>query len=214
MEIILVRHGETIWNREKRVQGISNIGLSDFGRKQAQRLAESLESVKISAIYSSPLKRAYQTAAAIGKVHPVAIETEDDLQELDQGDFESLTLAELRENHASFLEKWIADPAAVAIPNGESLNDLQRRAWDAFQKIIETCLRAPHSREGNKTLIVSHGFTIMTILCKIQGAALNQFMQMHVDLASKTHVEIKDGKYSIMHFNDIKHLKGLSSIWL
>jgi broad specificity phosphatase PhoE len=198
-----VRHGETIWNREKRVQGISNIGLSDFGITQAERLAKSLKNEKLAAIYSSPLKRAYQTAEAIGKFHPVTIEIEDNLQELDQGDFESLTFIELREKHASFLWEWIADPASVSIPNGECLNDLQCRAWHAFKKITQ--------KEGN-ALIVSHSFTIMTILCKIKDIALNQFLQMRVDLASKTYVEIKDGKYSIVRFNDINHLKDISSI--
>lgn len=202
MKIILVRHGETIWNREKRVQGISNIELSDLGGKQVQRLAESLKNEEIAAIYSSPLKRAYQTAEAIGKVHPVTIELEDNLQELNQGDFESLTFRELREKHAPFLWKWIADPASVAIPNGECLNDLQYRAWNAFQKI---------SQKEDNAVIVSHSFTIMTILCKIQDIALKQFMQVHVDLASKTHVEIKDGKYNIMRFNDVHHLKDISS---
>ena len=197
MELILVRHGETLWNKEKRVQGISDIELSEFGLKQAERLAECLKSMEIEAIHSSPLKRAYQTAETIARFHEVEIEKEWCLRELDQGDFEGLTFSELWEKHSSFLRKWIADPASVVMPNGESLEELQTRAWGVIEEIIE---------QSKNTLVVSHNFTITTILCKFKKISPSKFRNLRVDVASKTFVEISDDGAVVKLLNDTCHL--------
>ncbi len=99
MKLILVRHGETLSNRENRVQGITDTELSDHGHAQVEKLAESLRYEPIDGIVSSPLKRAYQTAQAISKFHKTAIEVENNLQEMNHGDFENVTIAELKEKH-------------------------------------------------------------------------------------------------------------------
>ena len=198
MKLILVRHGETLSNRENRVQGITDTELSDYGRIQARRLAESLRSEPLDGIISSPLKRAYQTAQAISKFHKATIEIESNLQEMNHGDFENVTIAELKEKHLTFLNQWFSDPASVAMPNGESLCDLQIRAWGAIEKIIEN---------SKNILVVSHGMTIMTILCKIKNLELSRAKEMLVNVASKTFVEFEDGKGVITIFNDTSHLK-------
>lgn len=198
MKLILIRHGETLWNREKRVQGISDIELSERGIKQVQNLAHSLKDEEIDAIVSSPLKRAYETARIINQFHDLTIESERDLQELDQGDLEGMRFSELMENHLSFLEKWLQDPASIIMPNGEALSDLQRRAWSVIEKVMKS---------GKNTIVASHGFTIMTILCKFQNLSLSQFREVHVDTASKTVVTIKDGKGSVISLNSTDHLR-------
>jgi len=198
LKLILVRHGETLSNRENRVQGITDTELSDYGRMQVEKLAESLRSEPIDGIISSPLKRAYQTAQAICKFHKASIEVESRLQEMNHGDFENVSIAELREKHLPFLKQWFSDPASVAMPNGESLYDLQMRAWSAIEKIIGN---------SNNTLVVSHGMTIMTILCKIKNLDLSHAREMLVNVASKTSVEYKNGKGVITTFNDTSYLK-------
>ena len=200
MKLILVRHGETLSNRENRVQGITDLDLSDYGRMQAERLAESLKSEPIERIVSSPLKRAYQTAKAIGKFHNTTIAFENKLQEMNHGDFENVTIEELKANHLPFLKQWFLDPASVAMPNGESLQELQKRAWSAIEKIIGTT---------ENSLVVSHSMTIMTILCKIQNLDLSHARELRVDVASKTVVEFDNGKGVISLFNDTSHLKGI-----
>jgi len=187
LKLILVRHGETLSNRENRVQGITDTELSDYGRVQVEKLAESLRSEPVESIVSSPLKRAYQTAQAICKFHKAAIEVENNLQEMNHGDFEDVTIAELKEKHLPFLKQWFNDPASVAMPNGESLHDLQIRAWSAIEKIIKTSMNI---------LVVSHGMTIMTILCKIKNLELSHAREMLVNVASKTFVEFENGKVS------------------
>lgn len=198
MQLILVRHGETIWNKEGRVQGISDIELSAVGRKQAQSLAINLKDCAISAIHSSPLKRAYHTADIINKYLNLNIETHRELMELDQGDFEGFTFPELMARERDFLRTWKTDPASVKMPNGESLIELQQRAWRAMEKIID---------RSENALIVSHNFTIAVLLCRLQNISLTEFRRTCVDTASKTVVRFAAGEIVIESQNDLTHLK-------
>jgi broad specificity phosphatase PhoE len=203
VKLILVRHGQTLWNREKRAQGISDIELSNRGTAQVDGLARSLRTERIDLIISSPLKRAVQTAEAINRFHHLAIEHEEDLMELNMGDFEGIAFQEMRDKHGDFLERWIRDPASVAMPGGESLSELQERAWNAVERVV--------ARPGT-TLLASHNFTIMTILCKIKELELSHIREVHVDVASKTLVEFKGRRGDVVIFNDIDHLAGCESV--
>jgi len=197
MELILVRHGETPFNRERKVQGIADIELNDTGLRQAHQLALSLKDHEIHQIYSSPLRRAYQTAEAINQFHDVPIHRRSGLMEMDVGDFEGLSFQELRANEKDFLQRWIADPAMTKMPNGESIIELQERAWNAIGDII---------LEAENALVVSHNFTIAAILCKIKCVDLSQFRNFCVETASKTIVQFTNGVGEIGLFNDRSHL--------
>lgn len=197
MELILIRHGETLWNKEGRVQGSSNIELSDVGIQHSRQLAESLKDTPIHSIYSSPLSRAQETARIINQYHNAPIYLESGLMEMDQGNFEGLTFQELMACEKDFLKKWIADPASVKMPNGESLHELQARAWKVIENItIEPCC----------IVVVSHSFTIASILCKVKNISLSEFRSVHVDTASKTIVRFQDGSTCIELHNDRTHL--------
>jgi len=197
MELILVRHGETLFNRERKVQGIADIELNDTGLRQAHQLALSLKDHEIHQIYSSPLRRAYQTAEAINQFHDVPIHRRSGLMEMDVGDFEGLSFQELRANEKDFLQRWIADPAMTKMPNGESIIELQERAWNAIEDIII---------QAENALVVSHNFTIAAILCKIKCVDLSQFRNFCVETASKTIVQFTNGVGEIGLFNDRSHL--------
>lgn len=198
MKLILVRHGETVWNLEQRVQGLSDIELSERGTEQAKILGRCLKDEAIERIVSSPLKRAYQTARAIGRFHDVDIEIDKDLRELDQGVFDGLTFREMRKRYASFLSKWAVDPGPLVIPGGESLVDLQRRAWPAIERIIAI---------SKNTLVVSHNFTIAVILCNLQGLRLASLRDVTVDVASRTYVSVDGLRRTVFLFNDTSHLE-------
>lgn len=198
MKLILVRHGETVWNLEQRVQGVSDIELSERGREQAKILGRCLQNEAIERIVSSPLKRAYQTARAIGRFHAVDIEIDEDLRELDQGVFEGLTFREMRKRYASFLSRWVVDPGPLVIPGGESLVDLQQRAWPAIEQIIAV---------SRNTLVVSHNFTIAVILCRLQSLRLASLRDVTVEVASKTYVSVDGPRRTIFLFNDTSHLE-------
>ncbi len=197
MRLILVRHGETLANRENRVQGTTDVELTDYGIVQAEKLAQSLKTEPIERIVSSPLRRAYETARAISKFHNAMIETDSDLKEMNHGDFENLTIQELRKSHMSVLRQWETDPASIIMPNGESLGDLQRRAWGAIESIAEGARNA---------IVVTHNMTIRTILCKIRGLDMLHIRKMRIDLVSKTLVEFRSGRGVIVMLNDTSHL--------
>jgi len=192
VELILVRHGETIWNREGRVQGFSDIDLSDVGVQQARQLALSLKDAPILAIYSSPLIRAQSTARIINEYHHAPLYIEPGLMEMDQGDFEGLTFQELLACEKGFLQKWMSDPASVQMPNGESFIELQGRAWKVIEGIVA---------QSGSALVVSHNFTIAAILCKIRNVSQSQFRKVCVDTASRTIIRFENGAASIELFN-------------
>ena len=197
MQLILIRHGETLWNKEGRVQGISDVELSTAGIEQARLLALSLKDHPIRAIHTSPLKRALQTAEIINEFHRKEIHTHQDLMEMDQGDFEGVSFKKLMACEKDFLKKWIANPASVQMPNGESLTQLQERAWRAMERII--------NKEEN-ALVVAHNFTIAAIICRIRSISLNEFLSACVGNASKTIVNFQKNGIFIEAFNDRCHL--------
>ncbi|MDO8722476.1 MAG: histidine phosphatase family protein [Syntrophales bacterium] len=196
MKLILVRHGETIWNKEHKIQGITDIGLNERGIEQAKKLACSLQKEELDAIITSPLRRAYDTAQAIGKYHDISITVEEDLQELNAGELEGLTWPEL-DKYPEFFGKWKLDHASVAMPNGESLVEVQNRVWPVIQRISETFQNA---------LIVSHSFVIISILCKIQNLNLSHSANLRIGASSKTCVDIENGSGTVLYFNDTEHL--------
>lgn len=197
MRLILIRHGETLWNKEGRIQGTSDIELSETGIEQARKLALSLKDYEVGAIHASPLKRAYRTAEIINSFHQRKIEVHPELMEMDQGDFEGLSFKELMAREKEFIHRWIADPASVRMPRGESLVELQTRAWQPIEKIIA----------GEKNaLVVAHNFTIAAILCRLRNISLSEFRSTCVDTASKTLISIREGQVYIESMNDRSHL--------
>jgi Fructose-2,6-bisphosphatase len=197
MQLILIRHGETLWNKEGRVQGTSDVELSAAGKKQAELLALSLKDHPIESIHASPLKRAHQTAEIINTFHHLDIQLHWDLMEMDQGDFEGFSFKELMASKKEFLQKWISDPASVKMPNGESLSELQNRAWRITEEIIG---------KSQNALIVSHNFTIAAILCRLRNISLSEFRSTCVDTASKTIVRLGKEQAIIDLLNDRSHL--------
>lgn len=117
--------------------------------------------------------------------------------EMHHGNFEGLTFKEIKACEKDFLQQWIQDPAAVTMPNGESLAGLQNRAWSVVANIID---------KTENALIVSHNFTIAAILCKIQNISLSQFRKVCVGTASKTILSFQNGLASIDVLNDRTHL--------
>lgn len=197
MQLILIRHGETLWNKEGRIQGTTDIELSETGIEQARRLALSLKDSEIGTIHASPLKRAYRTAEIINSFHGRKIEVHPELMEMDQGDFEGLSFQELMACEKEFIHRWVADPASVRMPRGESLAELQDRVWPPVEKIIAA---------GKNALVVAHNFTIAAILCRIRNISLSEFRSTCVDTASRTVIRFGDGRANIDLMNDRSHL--------
>jgi len=146
--VILVRHGETDWNRENRIQGGLDIPLNERGKEQAKDIALKLADTTIHYIYSSRLSRAYETAVEIAKLHKLEVVTDSRLGELKQGKWEGMKTLEVRRLYPHLYLRWEKEPTSVTPPEGESVKE-------AFQRAREFCRENILSREGTG-VIVAH----------------------------------------------------------
>jgi len=148
--ILAVRHGETAWNRDTRIQGHTDIELNDHGRWQADRLAHTLREEPIAAFYASDLSRALDTARAVAQRHGAAVHTHTGLRERCFGQFEGHTWAELEALHPTETTAWRQRAPDFAPPGGESLLQLQAR-------VVATVTELASRHPGEQVLMVAHG---------------------------------------------------------
>ena len=148
--IIAIRHGETTWNVDSRIQGHLDIPLSATGRQQAERLAGALRDEPITAIYASDLARAWETAQYIGQAHSLPVIKEIGLRERDFGDFEGKTFAEIELLLPEQSMRWRKRDPQFAPQGGETLTDLRSRVMEAAER-----LAARHP--GEQIALVGHG---------------------------------------------------------
>jgi broad specificity phosphatase PhoE len=205
MNLILIRHGETDWNRIGRCQGVADIVLNENGKKQARELAHSLRDHNIKAIYSSDLKRARETAQHIAEHHNITVQLEPGLQEMNQGDLEGLSFPDIRDKYAEVLKQWRESPETLRLPSGESLVEVQNRAWKVFEKVHQNHI-------GETVVVVSHNLTIITLLCKITRVGLKGFRDFHIEATSKNIIISEDGSLRIDVINDVSHLSPMESV--
>jgi broad specificity phosphatase PhoE len=196
VEIVLVRHGATDWNLQGRCQGSSDRELSEAGIRQAGQIADLLGTEEISAVYSSQLRRALQTAELISRRHDLPVLIEEDLRELDHGELEGLTFNEIKSRYAEFLIRWRSEPADIRVPGGERLTDVAERAWNRLNQIMQ---RHP---DAKRILVVSHNFPILGIVCRITGTHLNDYRTFHLDPCGVTRLgRIAGGGWTLTHVN-------------
>jgi alpha-ribazole phosphatase len=196
--IILVRHGETSWNKKLLLQGRTDVSLSDKGRKQAKTLSSTLSSVPISSIHSSPLVRALETAEILGAPHGITPEADDGLAEISFGDWEGKSHEDLRRETPEQYEKWIVNPKEVLVPEAETLNDAQFRVTRSFERIKA-------KNEGKVTMIVGHGGINRILLLTLLQADLDSFWRLRQDTACLNLVEFSDGSPRISLVNSTAH---------
>jgi broad specificity phosphatase PhoE len=210
MRIVLVRHGETEWNRLHRIQGISDLELNETGRRQAEALAQALKNQRVEAIYTSPLKRARDTADVIACHHQVEVVTLFGLREMDAGEVDGLTYEEMRVQYGDFLDRWLEDCTAVRPPGGCTLHELQEQAWGAIQEIVKGQHQmAAEGKESEKgvVVVVTHFFPILSIICKALGLDLSQCRRMKLDLGSMCALDFNPSRTVLVSLNDTCHLK-------
>ena len=155
--ILLIRHGQTDWNIEGRWQGHLDIPLNASGLEQAQALAAHLKDQPITAIYSSDLLRARQTAAPIAKALGLTVQADARLRELNLGSFQGMTNAEISSQYPEQAARMREDYLGFPFPKGESRRTMQQRALAAFREIAA-------KEPGQEIAIVSHGGTIRVLL--------------------------------------------------
>lgn len=195
MEIYIVRHGETLWNKDKRLQGHTDIVLNDYGRELARKTGDALMNTKIDVIYSSPLQRAYETATLIRNGRSIEIRTDDRLMELNFGCYEGQNFPELIQNKDLTFQYFFRQPELyVPAPDGETLEHLIARAGNFMQEVIE-----PLADSCERVMIVAHGALNKAIMCYIKKHGTEHFwsggLQQNCNVII---VDYTDDKYTII----------------
>ncbi|MCF7935490.1 MAG: histidine phosphatase family protein [Synergistales bacterium] len=197
--VLLVRHGETVWNAERRYQGRTDVPLSPTGEEQARRLGARLAQWHPQAIYSSALGRAARTgeliagAAASGP----AVAMIPGLEELDFGEWEGLTADEITRRYGEMHGRWKRDPSSVRAPGGESFEEAVRRVGKAIAPLLS-------SAEG-RIVLVGHGGSIRAALVSLIGFRPSQVWHMRLDNCSITAVEESPCSWRLCFWNDRLH---------
>jgi len=196
-KVILIRHGETEWNRTQRIQGCnSDTELNKTGIHHAKCLGLRLNSARPGAIYSSPMKRALDTARAIADYHGLPLLIEPTLKEMDIGELEGTLPGQIVDFRKKFLNALIQ---GEKMPGGESLPEVQERAWSTIQRLAE-------KHTGEDIVVVSHYFIIQTTVCAVLGLPVSQITRLKLDLASITTITFGERGPRLSQYNDTCHL--------
>lgn len=198
-QIILVRHGQTDWNTDKRFRGLADVELNDKGVEQARNLAKRLSAMAIAAVYSSPIKRALKTAEIIAEPHHLPIRIEPGFSNVDYGLWQGLTLEEISQEFPILFQQWLEEPQRVSFPNGESIADIGRRALEALQRLAKK-----HQQEN--IVIVAHQAINKIILFELFGLK-SRLWEIPQDVAAINIIEYGGKDFKLKVLNDTTHLQ-------
>ena len=206
MNLLLVRHGETPWNREGRYQGRTDVPLSDIGEAQARALGARLSDLPIALALASPLARTRRTAEAILGDRAVALETDEGLIEISHGRWEGQLASDIEISHAEMFGSWRSRPDrhVPAGPGAETLGDVEERAWPV---LLRTCARLT----GDETaLIVAHDAVNRVLLCRVLGLPLTRVWTFRQSPASLNVLSGESlAELQVVRLNDAEHVAPL-----
>ena len=185
-DVVFVRHGETDWNRERRVQGSTGAALNDAGREQAKGLARLLWEVPLQAVYSSTLPRAVETASYVAGPHSLGVTTDPRLNEIDHGEWEGMAEAELPD--LPLYLRWREDPASWALPGAEPLEAVRDRAIAAMRDIL-----GRHPDGNGLVAVVSHQIVLALLKCHVLDRPLSQIRKHALSVASYEVLTVGEG---------------------
>lgn len=194
--LLLIRHGQTAWNIQRRFLGRTDVPLDEVGLDQAARLARRLVGTRIDALWSSPLCRARQTAAVLGTP-----QVEPDLIEMDMGELEGLTGVEFQERYPAIVESWRTEPHAVRLPGGEAIDDVLARGLAAVRRI------GAQVGPGETVAVVTHQLVLGAVVCHLSGAPMATFRKFMHRNTGITTIEFQDTA-RVLRVDDAEHLDG------
>ena len=165
-QFVVIRHGETQWNAEQRLQGHGDSPLTPCGLKQAQQLARRLRTVTLDTLISSDLERARQTATIIAEATGHTIDTDHRLRERNYGALEGMTLSEIKQHYPEIIHRLTDNDPDCPIPGGESYRQFYRRCAGYFQVLAR-------EHEGRTIAVVAHGGVLDVLFRMVTGLAKN-----------------------------------------
>lgn len=200
-KIILIRHGQTKWNLEGKYQGYSDVELTEAGVEQAKKVAGGLWGEKITAVYSSDLERAYQTARFIAFDRGLGVEKLQELREINFGEWEGMTYEGIRMKWPDELKQLFASADTVQIPKGETIQAVVQRMSQVIKALVE--------RHPNQTIVlVSHGMAIRCAISHFMHIPLRYVWNIRQDNTAVNIISFYANDHAILELlNDTHHLR-------
>lgn len=199
--LILIRHAETDWNAELRFQGHSDTPLNESGRAAIPRVIEALRPMEPVVIYTSDLLRASQMAEAAGEVLGIEVIPGKELRECDYGSWEGKTMEEVRRDHEGELDAWYKDEAGYARGGGESLEEMQERAWAWINSIAG-------AHPGETVALFTHSGPVRGAVCRIFDLGMVDRYRFQVENASISVLSRHPtGEWQVVLLNQTSHLQ-------
>ncbi len=199
-KIIIVRHGETPWNRKQIFRGTYDIPLNENGKKQAKLVADSLKDIEIDAAYSSPLSRAYETAEIVTKSHGLTPIVHEGFNDMDYGDWTGKENAEVAKLWSKELSAWEKSPQTVRPPNGTTLQEIFDNSFNAMEELAL-------KHDGETIVIFSHRVVNKLLLIGALGLELERFPFIIQGNCCINELERTQNGYLIEKINDTSHIK-------
>lgn len=203
MDLYVVRHGVTAWNREGRIQGHKDVPLIDAGRSQARALARRFAATPFDAAYASDLSRAVETARLALGERELPLITTPALREIGVGEWEGRLYTEIGADHPAALRGWLVDPSRCQIPGGETLEGVQARLTTFIDGLAER-------HAGHLVLVVAHGTALRAWLCGVLGMPLSNLRRLTLDSTAVTRVRFSADRLTVAELGCTAHLEGVA----
>ena len=198
--VILVRHGETDWNREEIFRGRADPPLNKKGQNQAEAAGRAISAFKVSAVYSSPLNRSLETAKNIAKFHNLPVKEMEGFIDIDFGKWQGLTHKNVKKLYPGLYQRWLEEPRKVIMPGGESLDNVRKRSFAALKEILQ-------KDKNGLAVVVSHRVVNKILICAILGLDNSSFWNIRQDNCALNIFEFRKNKFVVELINDTCHLK-------
>lgn len=197
MEILLIRHGETQWNRELVFRGIRDIELSERGHRQAELLAKRLTDYKIDAIFSSPLSRAMQTAKPTAEEVGLTVQPEEAINDLDFGLWSGLSVDQVKDKYPDQFEEWRVNPLEMDFPEGDRVREARLRSFNWLKRISK--------QDYDRITLVTHKVILKLLVLSVLDAPERAYWQIQFGTCSISSLHAKEGRFDISYLNDTHH---------
>ena len=199
-KLYLLRHGQSEWNILNKVQGQEDINLTDKGIEQAKKAADRLYNEEIDLIYTSDLKRAYETAKIVGSRLNLDINKVEGLREINFGIWQGLKLDEIKKDYESEYSLWRKEPHKLNLETAEKLSELQDRMLKTTNELI---MRNPN----RNILLVSHGTAIKALILGILDIDISKYNKITIGNVGLSIIEFREFSPVIKVLNDTNHVR-------
>jgi alpha-ribazole phosphatase len=202
MRLFAIRHGETVWTRERRFSGSRDIALTERGERQAEAVGRVLADERVTAVYASPLARARASAEIVARPHRLPVVLEPGFREMAFGEWEGLTRDQIEAGTTSMMATWRTAPEQAIPPGGEPLVEVATRVSKALQQVRD-------SHPEGVVVLVAHAIVLRLIVLEALGLGPDRLWSLDASPAGLTEIEYQAGWATVHRMNTLAHLRAL-----